>query len=46
VLFGVNDVEEYKKLITSLKEANDYYDGRHMIPNIKSGLSLEIVATI
>ena len=46
VLFGVNDVEEYKKLITSLKEANDYYDGRHMIPNIKSGLSLETVATI
>ena len=46
VLFGVTNVEEYVKLISSSKVASDYYDGMHMIPNIKNGLLIEKVATI
>lgn len=46
VLFGVDDVEAYKQLISSLNAANDYYDGYHMIPNVKKGLSVDTVATI
>lgn len=46
VLFGVDDVEAYKQLISSLNSANDYYDGYHMIPNVKKGLSIDTVATI
>lgn len=46
VLFSVNNVDEYKQLITSLKSSNDYYDGNHMIPNVIHGLSFASVATI
>ena len=46
VLFGVNNVEEYKNLVSSLKITKDYYDGYHVIPKIKNGLSFESVATI
>lgn len=46
VLFGVNKVEEYKQLVSSLKFPENIYDGYHVIPKIQSGLSLEDVATI
>ena len=46
VLFGVNTVDEYKELVSSLKDPNFNYDGYHMIPSIPKALSLDTVATI
>lgn len=46
VLFGVKTVDEYKELVSSLKFPDNMYDGYHMIPQIKSGLSFDDVATI
>ena len=46
VLFGVNTVDEYKDLVASLKFPDNMHDGYHMIPQIKSGLSLDDVASI
>ena len=46
VLFGVNTVDEYKELVSSLKDPNFNYDGCHMIPSIPKALSLDTVATI
>lgn len=46
VLFGVDNVEEYKVKISSIQFPDHIYDGLHMIPNLKNGLSIEDVATI
>ena len=46
VLFGVNTVDQYKELVASLKFPDNMYDGYHMIPQIKSGLSFDDVASI
>ena len=46
VLFGVNTVDEYKDLVASLKFPDNMHDGYHMIPQIKSGLSFDDVASI
>jgi len=46
VLFGVNTVEKYKELISSLKDSSFNYDGYHMVPSIPRALSLDTVATI
>lgn len=45
VMFNVETVEEFKKLISSIKEP-DIHDGIHRIPNIEIGLSINNVGTI
>lgn len=44
-LFNVEDVESYKKLLSSVQEPN-IRDGYHRIPPIKNGLSLFEVASM
>ena len=46
VLFGVNTVDEYKALVSSLNDPNYSYDGYHMIPSIPKALSQDMVASI
>lgn len=45
VMFGVNTIEEYKNLITTIKEP-DLRDIYHNIPSAVKGLSIEEVGTI
>ena len=45
VLFGVNTVEDYKNLVTAIKEP-ELRDGYHNIPSAAKGLSVEEVGTI
>lgn len=46
MLFGVNTVDEYKELVSSLNDPNYHNDGYHVIPSILKALSLDTVATI
>lgn len=45
-LFGVKTVDEYKVLVSSLKDPDFNYDGYHMIPSIPKALSLDTVSSI
>lgn len=45
VMFGVDDVEQFKALIASIKEP-DAHDGNHFIPVPMKGLSVEDVGSI
>lgn len=46
VLFEANTVDEYKEKVAALQFPENVYDGHHMIPQIKSGLSYDDVASI
>lgn len=45
VMFGVNTVEDYKNLVSNIKEP-ELRDGYHNIPSAATGLSVEEVGTI
>ena len=44
-MFGVNTVEEFKNLVTAIKEP-ELRDGYHNIPSAPKGLYIEGVGTI
>ena len=45
VMFGVENIEQFKNLVSSIKEP-ELHDGYHNIPNAVKGLSFEEVGTI